>query len=62
MFLQLVTISNILQLPSRVRAQLRVKPDFNLVYSKAVSDWRQPFQTSSGHHYQTKKMKAEAKI
>ena len=27
---------------------------FNLAYGKAVSDWRQPFQTSSGHHHQTK--------
>ena len=26
----------------------------NLAYGKAVSDWRQPFQTSSGRHHQTK--------
>jgi len=27
---------------------------FNLAYGKAVSDWWQPFQTSSGRHHQTK--------
>ena len=26
---------------------------YNLAYGKAVSDWRQPFQTSSGRHHQT---------
>ena len=28
---------------------------FNLAYGKAVFDWRQPFQTSSGCHHQTSK-------